>query len=202
MSNHGDIIDEILKVPLCEGRRIIAIVGPPASGKSTLAAALQEQIAGSCVLPMDGFHLPNTTLEQRGLLARKGAPETFDVSGLKHLLQRVRKEQTIPFPTFDRAQDRSIPSGGRITPSHHTILVEGNYLLLDAPPWDGLHGFWDYSVLLQVDVPELERRLLARWLAHGHTTAQALARARQNDLPNAKVVLDQSIAADHTIGRA
>ena len=199
MNTHEDIIAAILNVPLTNGRRIIAIVGAPASGKSTLAAALKTQIPGSCVVPMDGYHLDNDTLQERALLARKGAPDTFDVAGFERLLKTIRAQDTIPFPTFERALDRSIPAGGRIEACHHTILVEGNYLLLDALPWNALQGFWDYSILLKVAMPELERRLVARWLAQGHTKPQASKRAQQNDLPNAKVVINQSIAADHVV---
>ena len=199
MTAHEDIVAAILKVPLTKGRRIVAIVGPPASGKSTLAAALQTQIPGSCVVPMDGFHLSNATLEKRGLLARKGAPETFDVEGFERLLKTIRSQETLPFPTFDRAQDRSIPEGGHIDATHHTVLVEGNYLLLDAPRWKALHQFWDYSILLKVGLKELERRLVARWLVHGHDKAAALERARQNDLPNASVMINLSVAADHIV---
>ena len=193
---HEDIIAAILKVPFTNGRRIIAIVGPPASGKSTLTVALQTQIPGSCVVPMDGFHLDNDTLERRGLLAKKGAPETFDVAGFERLLKTIRGQNTAPFPTFDRTQDRSISAGGCVSASDQTILVEGNYLLLNIPPWDRLHGFWDFSIFLEVDAPELERRLVARWLAHDHSEDQARTRAHQNDLPNAKCVIGQSLTAD------
>ena len=67
-------------------RFIVAIAGPPGAGKSTLADALHEELTRrgekSAVLPMDGFHMDNGILEERGLLKRKGAPETFDVRGL------------------------------------------------------------------------------------------------------------------------
>ncbi|MEO0402219.1 MAG: hypothetical protein AAF214_07570, partial [Pseudomonadota bacterium] len=59
-----DIAAAILRVPVQNGRRIIAIAGAPASGKSTLAYDLNQQIAGSCVLPMDGFHRSNADLKQ------------------------------------------------------------------------------------------------------------------------------------------
>ena len=63
-------------------RTLIAIGGPPASGKSTLAETLQERLNEQSMpcglVPMDGFHLDNEILNARGLLSRKGAPETFD----------------------------------------------------------------------------------------------------------------------------
>ena len=52
MISQKNIITSILKLPLKHGRRFVAIVGPPAGGKSTLANELQQQISGSCVVPI------------------------------------------------------------------------------------------------------------------------------------------------------
>src|SRR5699024_7851925 len=74
------------------GRRLLGIAGAPGAGKTSLTAWLAEQLpAGSCVVvPMDGFHLADVALEQRGRLERKGAPDTFDAAGYVALLQRLR----------------------------------------------------------------------------------------------------------------
>ena len=62
-------------------RLMVAIVGAPGAGKSTLAEALAGRIDGAAVVPMDGFHLDNAVLRSRGILDRKGAPESFDADG-------------------------------------------------------------------------------------------------------------------------
>ena len=77
------------------GRRLIAIVGAPGSGKSTVAEGLIAQVnavhpGGAAILPMDGYHFDDAVLDARGLRARKGAPETFDVGGLRHMLSRLK----------------------------------------------------------------------------------------------------------------
>ena len=75
-------------------RHLAAIAGPPGSGKSTLAEAVVAELVGAGIdavlMPMDGFHLDNRLLEPRGLLPRKGAPETFDFGGFAATLARVR----------------------------------------------------------------------------------------------------------------
>jgi pantothenate kinase len=76
------------------------------------------------------------------------------------------------------------------------ILLEGNYLLLDAQPWAGLAPLCDLTVFLDVPLRELERRLIRRWLDHGHDEAAARARALGNDIPNARTVAQGSRPAD------
>jgi fructokinase len=67
------LLEQVLKSPRRQARRVVAIAGPPASGKSTLAAGLVEAIRGAGVhsqlVPMDGFHLDNRILGDRGILA-------------------------------------------------------------------------------------------------------------------------------------
>src|SRR5688572_1850975 len=73
---------------------IVGICGPPAAGKSTLAAALCDAIdalAGAqlCQLcPMDGFHYSNEELARLGLTRLKGRIDTFDVEGYASLLEK------------------------------------------------------------------------------------------------------------------
>ena len=55
------------------------------------------------------------------------------------------------------------------------VLVEGNYLLLDEAPWDGLARFFDRTLFLDVPVPELRRRLVDRWHGYGREPEAAAA---------------------------
>lgn len=199
MTDLAQLERAILQVPLEKGRRIIAIVGPPASGKSTLAEHLAQRMQSARVLPMDGFHRDNTDLDRHGLRARKGAPQTFDVAGFEKLLRAIRVKPNLAFPTFDRASDSVVQEGGHLSVADETILVEGNYLLLKTPPWTRINALWDLSIMLNVSPVELERRLVSRWLEHGHSAAEALARARGNDLPNALFMLENSAPADITV---
>lgn len=175
---------------------VLGLTGSPGAGKSTLAAALAAA-HGGVVVPLDGFHLADLELTRRGLLRRKGAPETFDALGYLHLLQRVRAgDEEVLAPTFERERDLARAAAIVVAPHHRVVLTEGNYLLLDADPWRRLAGAFDLSVFLDVPPAELERRLVQRWLDHGLAPAQARARARGNDLANARVVLERSRAAD------
>jgi pantothenate kinase len=178
---------------------LVAVFGAPGSGKSTLAATLASSVPGAQAIPMDGFHLDNTTLAARGLLDRKGAPETFDGAGFAGFVRALAAGRQATYPTFDRTADAVIPDGGRIAPDTHIYVVEGNYLLLDEDPWRDLHRLWDMTVALEVTEEELERRLVRRWMDHGHAEEDALQRAHANDMVNARVVRDRSRPAGYVI---
>ncbi|MDX7949586.1 nucleoside triphosphate hydrolase [Lichenihabitans sp. Uapishka_5] len=184
-------------------RRIIAIAGAPGSGKSTLAERLVAQLdatgpGSAAVLPMDGYHLDDAVLIARGLRARKGAPETFDVAGFGHMLERLRRNQEdeIAVPVFDRALEIARAGGRMIPRTVRTLVVEGNYLLLDRAPWSALRVHFDHTVMVSVPEAELRRRLTERWLGYGMTGAALEAKLEENDLPNGRLIVKGSIAPD------
>lgn len=182
-----------------EGQFMVAIAGPPASGKSTLAQELLDALDQATILAMDGFHLDNALLTDRKLTERKGAPETFDVAGFAHLLGRLRGGEEVLAPIFDRDLDLSRGAAVAVSPDQGIVLVEGNYLLLDEAPWSDLHRFWDMTIMLDVPIDILSERLVHRWLSHGLGVERANAKAEQNDLPNGRRVLEGSVAADLVI---
>lgn len=182
-----------------DGRCLIALVGPPASGKSTLSEALVHTLPQSAVVPMDGFHLDNRLLDARNLRAQKGSPDSFDALGFLHLIKRLKTEPEVVYPVFDRAIDTSIAGAAYLEPDVRTVIVEGNYLLLDRPHWRDLAPLWDLSIYLAVPRDELRARLMERWRTHGFDEAAAAEKTDTNDLPNADFVAAHLIAPDITI---
>jgi pantothenate kinase len=188
-----------------EGRArfVTALAGPPGAGKSTLGSDLVRALGpGAKVVPMDGFHYDDAVLTARGLRARKGAPETFDVQGFVHLLTRLRGSDDVAIPVFDRSLELSRAAADIITPADRFLIVEGNYLLLDEAPWTSLAAFFDLTVMIDVPEAELDRRLLARWAHYGKTPAEARAWIDGNDMPNIRRVTHGSHKADVVIGSA
>ena len=181
-------------------RFMVAVAGPPGAGKSTVAAELVQLIgAGARVVPMDGLHYDDGVLNARGLRARKGAPETFDVAGFANLMTRLAVEPEVAIPIFDRSMELSRAAADIVGPEDRILVFEGNYLLLDEGPWRALGPRFDLTVMLDVTEAELIRRLTARWLHYGKTPQAAADWIASNDLPNVRRVLQGSRPADISV---
>ena len=188
------VFDRALQLLDRPGRTVLGIAGAPASGKSTLAALLlaelERQRPGAAVgVGMDAFHIGHRVLVRRGLTDVKGAPETFDAAGYIHLLQRIRSESgTIYAPEFDRDIEDSLAHVVEIGPEVRLVVTEGNYLLLDSPPWDGVREMLDEAWFVHLADDERRRRMLARHERHGHDPESARIRTFGNDERNARLV--------------
>ncbi|MFI5716304.1 nucleoside/nucleotide kinase family protein [Nocardia sp. NPDC051750] len=186
------------------GRRfLLGLAGPPAAGKSTLAAELgsalnrlDEGLAG--VAPMDGFHRTNQDLGTAGQLGIKGQPQTFDLAGFTGALSELRSAAPgvrVGWPIYDREIHDPVPDGV-VFHRQAIVVVEGNYLLLDKPGWKDVRGFLDECWYLAADQELIEQRLYGRHLAGGKTPAEARARIANSDLPNAALVARTARRAD------
>ena len=192
-----DLVGKIEQLATGRDRFVVAISGPPGSGKSTLANYLAVCLRPkAAVLPMDGFHFENDVLTQKGLLHRKGAPETFDAERFVALVRSLQSAGNIPYPTFDRSADRTVPGGGSISEDTTVVLVEGNYLLLNQRPWSNLAVHFDLRARLKVERDELLSRLVQRWLDQGMPEDEARARAIGNDMRNVDLVEANSRSPD------
>ena len=180
-----------------QGRFITALAGPPGAGKSTLAADLVARLgAGAKAVPMDGFHYDDAVLNARGARDRKGAPDTFDARGFLHLLKRLRSEDEVAIPLFDRELEISRAGADIVTAEDRILVIEGNYLLLNEAPWPEALPLYDMTVWIDVPEAELDRRLVARWAHYGKTPEAARAWIDGNDMPNIRRVTQGSRAAD------
>ena len=173
-------------------RVLIGIIGKPGAGKSTLSKFLMAKLPKEfvTVVPMDGYHLSNKVLKDLKRADRKGAPDTFDVSGFISLVKRIRTEQTqnIYYPIFDRAIEESIAAQGVVTSDTKVVIIEGNYLLHDDGGWEVCNDLLDESWMVDVDDDKRISRLISRHIAYGKDPEAAKAWAKGTDEVNAKLI--------------
>ena len=186
------------------GRTVVAfLAGPPAAGKSTLCRYLEElsrgdpALAPAQALGLDGFHYPQVYLDAHGLAGVKGAPQTYDVAKLARLLEHIG-EPGQRWPVYDRRIHDPVEGAAEIR--GEIVLLEGNWLLLNEPPWRELPR--DYSVFLRAGEKSQLERVVARKLQGGFSEAEARAAAARNDWPNIQYCMEHSHRGDLNLAPA
>lgn len=195
------LADALIK--LDPGQRVlVAMAGPPASGKSTmserLACLVSEAGRPATVFQMDGFHYDDAILNAKGQRARKGAPHTFDTGGFLSIVRRLadNKEDAVAVPVFDRSLELSRGSCHLIGRDVELVIVEGNYLLLDTGKWSEARAYYKKTILVTATPKTLQMRLMKRWEGAGLQPEQVRAKIEENDLPNGMLVLEKSVSPD------
>ena len=150
------------------------------------------------MVPMDGFHLADAELARRGLLDRKGAPETFDGWGYAALLGRVRArpDHVVMAPGFARDLEQPLAGAVPVPPTAPLVVTEGNYLLLDDPAWAAARACLDAVWHVRCDASVRRARLVARHEESGKSPAAARAWVARVDEPNAALVDAAACRAD------
>ncbi len=143
------------------GAYVVALTGGVASGKTTLAASLVEALGARSARPRvervgtDGFIFPNTILIEKGILDRKGFPESFDRDALHAALHRVRQASTV-FPGYSHLTYDIDPALSRTIDPPDVLIVEGL----------GLDGAAPVDALIYLDAEETDQEawFIARFM--------------------------------------
>ncbi len=157
---------------------VIGIAGSVAVGKSTTARLLRELLAAwpqhpkVTLVTTDGFLLPNAELEQRGLMHRKGFPESYDRRALLRFVMDVKSGMDeVSAPVYDHLGYDIVP-GAQVTVRRPDILIiEGLNVLQPARVRaDGTTGlavsdFFDFSVYVDADAEDVRDWYVSRFLS-------------------------------------
>ncbi|MER3390538.1 MAG: nucleoside/nucleotide kinase family protein [Microcella sp.] len=189
--------------PARSGRLLVGLVGAPGAGKSTVAAELAARVPGVAVLPMDGFHLPQARLRQLDRRERMGAPDTFDVAGFATLLAALRdvdnSGRTVLAPGFAREIEEPVADQIALRPELSTVIVEGNYLLLDDAGWGAVAPLLHATVGIVIDDAVRRDRLIERHIAFGKSPDAARTWALGPDERNAVAIAATLERADYLL---
>jgi pantothenate kinase len=175
-----------------ESRRfLLGVAGEPGAGKSTVAARLAAALGvGAVVVPFDGFHLASTLLVTEELRNRRGAIETFDLTGFRVLIQRLRQaaESVVYAPAYVREIEEPIAAAIAIPGSASIVIVEGNYLLSDDPELRTARSMLDEAWYIDVDAETRRRRLVDRHIRFGKSPEAARDWVEGSDEANAGAI--------------
>lgn len=103
---------------------VIAIAGPVAVGKSTIASALKE-VLDAQVVSTDSFLLPNSEIEAKSNLMRKGFPETYDPLVARSVLCALREGRAAKVPVYSHALYDIVSGTFSDVPPSRFVVVEG-----------------------------------------------------------------------------
>jgi len=156
---------------------IIGVAGSVAVGKSTTARVLRALLARwpdhprVDLITTDGFLYPNADLEKRGLMNKKGFPESFDTTRLLNFLADVKSgKQFVDAPVYSHFHYDILPGQRTVIERPDILIVEGlNVLQAARLPRDGeaipfVSDFFDFSIFIDADPVVIEQWYLERFM--------------------------------------
>jgi type I pantothenate kinase len=163
---------------------VIGVAGSVAVGKSTFARLLQALLARWPDHPKvelvttDGFLYPNRVLEERGIMNRKGFPESYDTRRLLQFLRELKSGATeVSAPVYSHVV-YDIVEGEEVTVHQPDILIlEGLNVLQvggtsDVASPEFVSDYFDFSIYIDADEPDIEEFYVQRFLTLCETVFQ------------------------------
>ncbi|WP_159886621.1 type I pantothenate kinase [Paenibacillus puerhi] len=151
---------------------VIGIAGSVAVGKSTTARLLQALLSREPWRPQvdlittDGFLFPNRVLEQRGLMKRKGFPESYDTKKLLQCIRDIKAgKPDIVVPVYSHLSYDIVEGEAQLVQSPDILIVEGiNVLQVTKDAKVFVSDFFDFSIYVDADERDIERWYVERFL--------------------------------------
>ena len=156
---------------------VIGLAGSVAVGKSTAARVLQQMLAHwpehpqVALVTTDGFLLPNAELERRGILHRKGFPESYDRKALlKFVIDIKSGREAVEAPTYSHLVYDVVPDETVVVQSPDIVIVEGLNVLQPARSRDdgktglAVSDFFDFTVYVDAATTDIKRWYVERFL--------------------------------------
>jgi len=154
---------------------IIGVAGSVAVGKSTTARLLRELLARwpnsprVDLIPTDGFLLPNAVLAARGLMRRKGFPESYDARRLLAFVADLKAGRVgVQSPVYSHESYDILPDTFITLGAPDIVIIEGLNVLQTRTdpeaPQIFISDYFDFSIYVDADTDDLERWYLERFL--------------------------------------
>jgi type I pantothenate kinase len=159
---------------------IIALAGSVAVGKSTFARVLCALLARWPdhrrveLVTTDGFLHANRVLEERGLMRRKGFPESYDLPRMLRFLSAVKAgEADLELPMYSHLIGDTVPSKHQVVRHPDILMFEGlNVLHARGTAPMVVSDFFDFSIYLDADETDIQSWYVERFLSLQRTAFQ------------------------------
>ncbi len=147
---------------------IIGVAGSVAVGKSTFARILQALLAQwpdhpkVDLITTDGFLYPNHVLEERGIMHRKGFPESYDTRELLRVLREIKSGHThVEAPVYSHVVYDIVDDEHVVIEQPDIVILEGlNVLQTGESSTEFVSDYFDFSIY--VDAAEIRHRAVVR----------------------------------------
>ncbi|MEH7235630.1 type I pantothenate kinase [Bacillus sp. JJ1562] len=159
---------------------IIGIAGSVAVGKSTAARVLQTLLSRwdnhkkVGLVTTDGFLYPNATLESKGLMSRKGFPESYDTQKLIQFMMKVKSgKPRVDAPLYSHLTYDVLNDKVEVIDRPDILIVEGiNVLQVSKSHSVFVSDFFDFSIYIDADVRNIKKWYIERFLTLQKTAFQ------------------------------
>jgi type I pantothenate kinase len=171
-SHLGAVTETFLGAPPVPTPFIIGVAGSVAVGKSTISRVLQALLArwpqhpAVELVTTDGFLLPNAELEARGLMDRKGFPESYDRKALLEFVARsAAGEDELEIPVYSHIAYDIVPDAVRTIHRPDILIVEGLNVLQAGESGAFVSDYFDFSIFVDAAPADIESWYLERFLS-------------------------------------
>lgn len=166
------VTDTFLGKPSAKVPYVIGIAGSVAVGKSTTARILQALLARwpdhprVDLITTDGFLLPNRTLEERGILDRKGFPESYDLRRLLRFVAEVKSGGSpITAPVYSHLRYDILDDEEQVVNRPDILIIEGlNVLQSGAGSTLFISDYFDFSIYVDAPIQLLREWYIERFM--------------------------------------